>query len=70
MTYSFRPENWPAFQKELRTRGIAISDIERMEIRPRTSQAATGVSAGIVDVTVTLRSGRAETWSQEQADVA
>lgn len=70
MTYGFRPENWPTFEHELRTRGIVVSDIEKVEIRPRTAQDAAGVSAGIVDVTVTLRSGRVDTWSQQQAEVA
>jgi hypothetical protein len=58
MTYAFGPENWPAFQHELRARGIAVSDIERVEIRPRTVQGAADVSAGMIDVTVTVRSGR------------
>jgi hypothetical protein len=59
MTYGFLPENWPAFKAELEKRGIAASDIEKVEIRPRPGK--------IVDVTVTLRSGRAESWSQPQA---
>jgi hypothetical protein len=50
MTYAFRPENWPAFQHELRARGIAVSDIERVAIRPRTVQGAADVSAGMIDV--------------------
>jgi hypothetical protein len=58
MTYAFGPENWPAFQHELRARSIAVSDIERVEIRPRTVQGAADVSAGMIDVTVTVRSGR------------
>jgi hypothetical protein len=33
MTYGFRPENWPAFEHELRRRGIAVADIEKLEIR-------------------------------------
>lgn len=55
MTYGFRPENWPAFQAELQKRGIAAADIEKVEIRGRDM---------MVDVTVTLRSGRAESWRQ------
>lgn len=47
MTYAFRPENWPAFQHELRARGIAVSDIERVAIRPRTVQGAADVSASV-----------------------
>ena len=34
MTYGFRPENWPAFQSELQKRGIAVTDIEKVEMRP------------------------------------
>jgi len=34
MTYGFRPENWPAFQAELRKRGISAADIEKIELRP------------------------------------
>ena len=55
MTYGFRPENWPACQAELQKRGIAAADIEKVEIRGRDM---------MVDVTVTLRSGRAESWRQ------
>ena len=58
MTYGFRPENWPTFQAELLKRGIAPADIEKVEIRP--------MGDSIVDVTVTLRSGRAESWRQPQ----
>jgi len=28
MTYGFRPENWPAFEYEVRVRGIAVGDTE------------------------------------------
>jgi len=59
MTYGFRPENWPAFQAELQKRGINAADIEKIEMRPYDGEVV-----GIVDVTVTLRSGRAETWRQ------
>jgi hypothetical protein len=60
MTYGFRPENWPAFEYELRVRGIAVGDIERVELRPEDTD---DVAAGTI-VTVTLRSGRTDTWSQ------
>ncbi len=60
IAYGFRPENWPAFERELRVRGIAVGDIEKVEMRP---QDAEGSAAATV-VTVTLRSGRVDTWSQ------
>jgi hypothetical protein len=63
MTYGFRPENWPAFEYELRVRGIAVRDIEKIELRPDDAQ---DVAAGTT-VTVTLRSGRIDTWTQQQA---
>ena len=66
MTYGFSPENWPAFQAELRSRGIAPADIERVEIRPDAGPVATG----LVGVTVTLRSGRVESWRQRQDERA
>ncbi len=59
MTYGYRPENWPAFQAALQQRGIAPADIEKVEIRPE-------ALAGLVSVTVTLRSGRVESWSQHE----
>ena len=49
MTYGFRPENWPAF-----------GDIEKVEMRPEDAEG----SAAATVVTVTLRSGRVDTWSQ------
>lgn len=71
MTYGFRPENWPAFQAELLERAITVADIEKIEFRPRTSQLArltlphhTEIAQGMVEITVTLRSGRVESWSQ------
>jgi hypothetical protein len=65
MTYGFRPENWPAFQAELQKRGITAADIEKIEMRPPDDPAVAPDSrVGIVDVTVTLRSGRAESWRQ------
>jgi len=63
MTYGFRPENWPAFQAELQKRGIKAADIEKIEMRPTEEPVLEG-RHGIVDITVTLRSGRAESWSQ------
>ena len=60
MTYGFRPENWPAFEAELAKRRIEVADIERFEIRPSVDPEA----VRSVDVTVTLRSGRAESWRQ------
>jgi class 3 adenylate cyclase len=65
MTYGFRPENFPAFQAELGARGITPGDIEKVEIRPEDADA---MSVGIVNVTVTLRSGRVESWTQHQAE--
>ena len=65
MTYGFRPDNWPVFQAELRKRGINAGDIEKIEMRPADDPAVALESRiGIVDVTVTLRSGRAESWRQ------
>jgi hypothetical protein len=63
MTYGFRPENWAAFEHELRLRGIAVNEIEKVEIR----SADTEVAAAGTIVTVTLRSGRIDSWSQQQA---
>lgn len=71
MTYGFRPENWSAFQAELQKRGIAVTDIERVEIRPgpeNTEALDTGVGTAIVDIMVTLRSGRLESWRQRRAE--
>ena len=67
MTYGFRPENWQTFQAELQKRGISAADIEKVEMRP--SEDPGGVLEDrhrIVDITVTLRSGRAESWSQSR----
>ena len=65
MTYGLRPENWPAFQAELDERRIAPGEIERVELRP---EATGSMPLGTVTVTVTLRSGRVEPWTQRQAD--
>jgi hypothetical protein len=67
MTYGLRPENWPAFQAELQKRGISVADIEKVEMRPTEDPGAVLVDRhGTVDITVTLRSGRAESWSQRR----
>ena len=71
MTYGFRPENWPAFQAELQKRGISAADIEKVEMRPTEDHGAVlEARHGIVDITVTLRSGRAESWSQPREATA
>ena len=74
MTYGFRPENWPAFEEELQRRGIAVDDIEKVEMRPgiphdlgRSDAGAGHASAASVQVVVTLRSGRVESWRQAPA---
>ncbi len=61
MPYGYQPENWPAFQGELDRRGIAPHEVERVELRP-VSEAPTDT-----DVTVTLRSGRVESWRQHRS---
>jgi hypothetical protein len=67
MTYGFRPENWPAFQSELEKREITVADIEKVEIRPSAEADVSSESTHrLVDVTVTLRSGRTESWRQSQ----
>ena len=58
MTYGYRPENWPVFESELLKRRIAVGDIEKVEIRPEQPRN--------MNVTVTLRSGRVESWRQPQ----
>ena len=65
MTYGLRPENWPAFQAELSERRISFEQIERVELRPETTES---LPLGKVNVTVTLRSGRVESWMQHEAD--
>lgn len=55
MTYGYQPDDWPAFESELRRHGVEMTDIERVEFRP-----AGDAPAGTFDVTVTLRSGRVE----------
>ena len=58
MTYGYRPENWPVFQAELQRRRISADDIEKVEIRPEHPRN--------MNVTVTLRSGRVESWRQPE----
>jgi len=65
MTYGLRPENWPAFHAELDGRRIIFEEIERVEFRPEITDS---IPLGTVNVTVTLRSGRVESWIQQQAD--
>ena len=62
MTYGFRPENWPAFEAELDRRSIMVAEIERVEIRPEARPRT-------VTVTLTLRSGRVESWTQPEYPV-
>ena len=50
MTYGFRPENWPEFQEQLEQRHLTVADIEKLEMTSTT-------------VTLTLRSGRVESWT-------
>jgi hypothetical protein len=69
MTYGFVPDNWWTFQHELRSRGIAVSEIERVELRLRPPAESAGVTARTVSVTVTLRSGRVDSWVQQQSGV-
>jgi len=64
MTYGFIPQDWPAFRRELDARGIAVADIEKVEIRP--SAAVTAGATPTIDVVVTSRSGRVHAWSQEE----
>ena len=67
MTYGFQPENWLAFQSELQKRGIALAEIEKVEIRPSAETDVPGEGPHkLVNVTVTLRSGRTESWRQSQ----
>jgi hypothetical protein len=52
--YGYRPDD--TLMSELERRGITASDIERVELRPDLgAPTETGV-------TVTLRSGRVESW--------
>lgn len=62
MTYGFLPQNWPAFRRELDARGIAVDDIEKVEIRP----SADAEDGTLIDVVVTARSGRVHAWRQDE----
>ncbi len=66
MTYGYRPENWPVFQTELRKRGISATDIEKVEVRPESTGPALTGQPRNMNVIVTLRSGRVESWRQPQ----
>jgi len=62
MTYGFCPEDWPLFHSEIERRRIEIADIERVEMRPASIDSS-------VAITVILRSGRVESWIQDQVDI-
>ena len=62
MTYGFCPEDWPLFHSQIEKRRIEVADIERVEMRPDSIQNS-------VAITVTLRSGRVESWTQEQVEI-
>ena len=74
MTYGFRPDNWQAFEAELAQRRIPAAEIERVEIRPVVAGTPALLAdveggAGMVDVSVVLRSGRVESWRQRQSPI-
>ena len=62
MTYGFCPGDWPLFHSQMVKRRIDVDDIERVEMRPE------GVPRSVA-ITVTLRSGRVEAWTQDQVEV-
>ena len=62
MTYGFCPEDWPLFHSEIERRRIEVADIERVEMRPD------GINNSVA-ITVVLRSGRIESWTQDQVDI-
>jgi hypothetical protein len=62
MTYGFLPRNWPAFQRQLAERGLAMEDIEKVELRPTTTSGTT------MDVVVTARSGDVHVFRQDEAE--
>lgn len=68
MPCGFRPENWRAFQAELQKRDISAADIEMVEMRPTENPGAVLERGSSRDrpYKVTLRSGRAESWSQRR----
>jgi hypothetical protein len=61
MTYGFCPEDWPLFHSQIEKRGIQVPDIERVEMRPD------GIHSSVA-IKVTLRSGRVESWTQDQIE--
>jgi hypothetical protein len=63
MTYGFVPGNWPAFQRELEHRGLAVDDIEKVEIRPSDDAP----EKAMIDVVVTARSGAVHVWRHDEA---
>ena len=68
MTYGFRPDNWWIFEQELRARGITVTEIERVEMRPLLPDDPSGrVSSAMI--TVTMRSGHTETWVHQHAEI-
>jgi len=62
MTYGFCPEDWPLFHRQIEKRRIEVADIERVEMRPDSVHSS-------VAITVILRSGRVESWTQDQVDI-
>ena len=62
MTYGFCPEEWLLFHSQIEKRHIEVADIERVEMRPDSIHNS-------VAITVILRSGRVESWTQDQAVV-
>jgi len=61
VTYGFRPEDWPLFHSQIEKRRIEVGDIERVEMRPDSIHSS-------VAITVILRSGRVESWTQDQVE--
>jgi hypothetical protein len=61
MTYGFCPEDWPLFHSQIEKRRIEVGDIERVEMRPDSVHSS-------VAITVILRSGRVESWTQDQGE--
>jgi hypothetical protein len=60
MTYGFCPEDWPLFHSQIERRRIDVAEIERVELRPDDHSS--------VAITVVLRSGRVESWTQTQPE--
>jgi hypothetical protein len=59
MTYGYCPEDWPLFRDQIAQRHIDVADIERVEMRPDSDR-------GALAITLVLRSGRVESWRQDQ----